>query len=116
MLWIPSAVTLGAYLLVQFLSGDTPGKRILGLSLRKNDITRTPASFTRLLVRGFVRELPVLLLLPALLVRDIQLFLLIGMTVLSVVVCYFPICYILMARTGRTMFDAVGATVLVRTR
>lgn len=75
---------------------------------------RLPRLRRVLAVRGLLRLLPVgLLLLGQLMPDPVTSLWICGLT-LAALGCYVPGCYILLMKTGRSMFDAAAGTVVVR--
>ena len=112
--WVggPAAAALVLYAAAEMLTGLTPGKWLLRLAVRRKDGSR--ASAGALAVRGLLRLLPVgLLLLGQLMPDPVTSLWICGLT-LAALGCYVPGCYILLMKTGRSMFDAAAGTVVVR--
>ena len=111
-LWPPAIGLLGLYALAEMFTGRTPGRLWQGLTIRRAD--GAPASIAALAVRGLVKLLPPLLFIASLLVTDQLTFLALASLSIFLLLCYMPPCYLLLLRTGRTMFDAVAGTALAR--
>jgi hypothetical protein len=100
-------------MLLELLTGFTLGKLFFHLSIRRfRDPSQSPPLWS-LLLRGLVRLLPVLIFLPALLVADNMLTLLIWSISLAMVLCYLTTCYLILMRKGRTLFDLAAGTVAI---
>jgi hypothetical protein len=110
--WI-AGILLAAAMLLELLTGLTLGKLFFHLSLRRFvNPTQSPPLWS-LLLRGLIRLLPVLIFLPALLVTDNMLTLLIWLISLAMVICYLTTCYLTLLRRGRTLFDLAAGTVAI---
>lgn len=107
---IPFAVVLALLLLVEALTGRTIGKWSQDLRLRRVDggAVSLPALLTRTAVKAF----PVAIFVLGLGVRNMAASMsLLGVS-LMLVLCYIPVCYLMLMRAGHTMFDAASGTVL----
>jgi hypothetical protein len=83
----------------------------MGLSVRRRDGTCAPLPV--LIVRGLMRLVPAGLLLLGQLTPDPLTSLWICGATLIGLGCYVPACYILLMKTGRSLFDAAANTVVV---
>ena len=110
--WVPLAAVLAVVAAVEILTGVTPGKWLTRLVVREPD-GNNPALW-RLALRGMVRLLPVGVFLPGLFTTDSFTVMAVWGLDFTLVSCYVSACYIATMRTGRTLFDHVAGTVLVR--
>jgi len=111
-IWQVAAAVLVLESAVEMLTGVTPGKWLLGLTLRRPDGTR-PAAW-RLALRWAVRLLPVGLFLLSPLAPSPNTYLIALFAALTLLICYVPACYISLMHSGTTLFDSVADTILVR--
>lgn len=107
-----AAAILAAFAAAELFTGLTPGKKLMGLSVRRRD--GGPAPVWSLIIRGMLRLLPVALLIFGQLTPDpIDSLWICGATLIAFG-CYIPACYILLMKTGRSLFDAAANTIVVR--
>jgi uncharacterized RDD family membrane protein YckC len=107
----PFWIALGVLVLVELLFGWTAGKAMTRLLIRRENGQRAP--ILALAIRAIVRELPVLIFLACLFVKDRMLSLSIWGISLLLVCCYVCAVYILLFRNGKTPFDLAAGTVVV---
>lgn len=112
-IWRPAAMVLAILSVVEIATGLTPGKWISGLALRTLDGSRRPPIWS-LALRGIVRLAPVGVFLLSLRTADRMAWMFILQILIVLVGCYLTICYMTLWRRGRTMFDAVAGTMVVR--
>lgn len=111
-LWIPAAVVLSLSAATELLTGISPGKWLFGLAVRAKD--GRPAPLARLMLRGFIRLLPVIVFLLSLAPNDLDAHMVLAAAALAIALCYFPACYIMLMRKAATPFDGIAGTVIVR--
>ena len=108
------ATVLAGLLLIEMLSGWTPGKATARLTVRREDGRRPPLWAKA--IRFITRELPVGIFIPCLFVRNELLSLALWGISLTVVCCYVCAAYMLLMRSDRTPFDSAAGTVVVEAR
>ncbi len=110
--WKPCAILLAMFFLLEILSGLTAGKVSMGFGLR--DVAGQRAAIWRLTLRAIFREAPVGIFVMSLL-TDGELAKMIWLfCAVTLAICYIPMCYISIFRTGRTTFDLAAGTVAIR--
>lgn len=112
--WMIAAVVLCGVMLLELLTGITPGKNLLKLHLLRSDGRRL--AIGQCILRGTVRLFPVFLLLASTWVTSMEAYFVLAAFTFIVASAYFPACYITIMRTGRTIFDLIAGTRLVRRR
>jgi uncharacterized RDD family membrane protein YckC len=97
---------------VEMLTGVTIGKAAFGLTIRAADGPRAP--MWRLIVRALIRAIPVVVFIPSVLVRNTLVSLAICLGAATLAVEYLAVCYLLILRKKKTLFDAAARTIVVR--